>query len=510
MGSAPIRVGIDSHGAEADGEGNATYTRNLIAALYAEPGDDASRSSRADPRHPFYGGLPPRPGRGPSACGRGPACSASRSRSGAPPRGQRVDCLHVQYAAPLGWRGSARRHRPRPRLPSRAGVVSRRPPPRPARARAAEHRARLASHHVLRVLSAATSRRATAWRPARLPSFRWPRRRGFPLATAGGDSGRARALRARARASCSRWAGSTGERTSSGCSSRYGRLRAAGVSDVPLVIGGKPDYGVDDVLRRAKLVPARLERSASWDDPRRGSAALLRRGRVLRVPVALRGLWAAVDRGDGVRHARGELGPHGACPSWSMRPGCSSIPRTSTPSPTAMARLLTTPLAARPRPAGPRAEPPLLLGRDRPPHPLRLPRSGPSTAVGSAGLYVTMGACRETSRGFASPCSARAACPRATAASRRAPRSWARASPRAGTRSPCTAACRTSRHPGREYRGMRLVKLPTIRQKHLDTIAHSFLSSLHALFRATTSRSTSTWARPGVLDPAARRDSGSS
>ena len=31
------------------------------------------------------------------------------------------------------------------------------------------------------------------------------------------------------------------------------------------------------------------------------------------------------------------------------------------------------------------------------------------------------------------------------------------------------------------YRGMRLVKLPTIRSKHLDTIAHTFLSSLHAL-----------------------------
>jgi glycosyltransferase involved in cell wall biosynthesis len=36
-------------------------------------------------------------------------------------------------------------------------------------------------------------------------------------------------------------------------------------------------------------------------------------------------------------------------------------------------------------------------------------------------------------------------------------------------------------YPGREYRGMRLVKLPTIRSKHLDTIVHTFLSSLHAL-----------------------------
>ncbi len=31
----------------------------------------------------------------------------------------------------------------------------------------------------------------------------------------------------------------------------YAELRASGVSDAPLVIGGKPDYGVDAVLRRA-------------------------------------------------------------------------------------------------------------------------------------------------------------------------------------------------------------------------------------------------------------------
>jgi len=37
--------------------------------------------------------------------------------------------------------------------------------------------------------------------------------------------------------------------------------------------------------------------------------------------------------------------------------------------------------------------------------------------------------------------------------------------------------------PGTAYRGMRLVKLPTIRSKHLDTIVHTLLSSLHALVR---------------------------
>jgi glycosyltransferase involved in cell wall biosynthesis len=46
-----------------------------------------------------------------------------------------------------------------------------------------------------------------------------------------------------------------------------------------------------------------------------------------------------------------------------------------------------------------------------------------------------------------------------------------------------TVYCRVPHvsHPGSSYRGMRLVKLPTIRSKHLDTIVHTLLSSLHAL-----------------------------
>lgn len=36
-------------------------------------------------------------------------------------------------------------------------------------------------------------------------------------------------------------------------------------------------------------------------------------------------------------------------------------------------------------------------------------------------------------------------------------------------------------YPGTEYRGMRLIKLPTIQNKYLDTIVHTFLSSVHAL-----------------------------
>jgi hypothetical protein len=33
------------------------------------------------------------------------------------------------------------------------------------------------------------------------------------------------------------------------------------------------------------------------------------------------------------------------------------------------------------------------------------------------------------------------------------------------------------------YRGIRLVKIPTIRNKYIETIAHSFLSSVHSFFQ---------------------------
>jgi glycosyltransferase involved in cell wall biosynthesis len=48
-----------------------------------------------------------------------------------------------------------------------------------------------------------------------------------------------------------------------------------------------------------------------------------------------------------------------------------------------------------------------------------------------------------------------------------------------------TVYCRSHHitYPGSHYKGMRLVKLPTIPNKYLDTIIHSFLSSLHALFQ---------------------------
>jgi len=45
-----------------------------------------------------------------------------------------------------------------------------------------------------------------------------------------------------------------------------------------------------------------------------------------------------------------------------------------------------------------------------------------------------------------------------------------------------TVYCRTYfTPPGKEHNGMRVVRLPTIRSKHLETLVHTFLSTLHVL-----------------------------
>ena len=61
-----------------------------------------------------------------------------------------------------------------------------------------------------------------------------------------------------------------------------------------------------------------------------------------------------------------------------------------------------------------------------------------------------------------------------------------------------TVYCRTNNVGRREplYRGVRLALLPTVSHKYLDTIAHTFLSTLHLLLRpliiATSYRDMST------------------
>ncbi len=100
-----MRFGIDSHSAEREGEGNSTYCRNLISALLAAGGHHDFPLFAANPDHAFYRRVSPRgrsrvirvaQGRGLARLGWALARAASR---------ERVDSLHVQYTAPLGYRG---------------------------------------------------------------------------------------------------------------------------------------------------------------------------------------------------------------------------------------------------------------------------------------------------------------------------------------------------------------------------------------------------------------------
>jgi hypothetical protein len=52
-----LKFGIDTHGAEREGEGNSTYIRNLTRALLALGGDDVFALFAGDPRHSFYRSL---------------------------------------------------------------------------------------------------------------------------------------------------------------------------------------------------------------------------------------------------------------------------------------------------------------------------------------------------------------------------------------------------------------------------------------------------------------------
>ena len=104
-GFAGLYFGIDAHGAEREGEGNSTYTRGLISALLAAGGSDRFALFAANPDHLFYRSLPARgrsrairvaQGRGLARLGWALARAASR---------EAVDGLHVQYIAPVGYRG---------------------------------------------------------------------------------------------------------------------------------------------------------------------------------------------------------------------------------------------------------------------------------------------------------------------------------------------------------------------------------------------------------------------
>jgi glycosyltransferase involved in cell wall biosynthesis len=100
-----MNFGIDTHGGEREGEGNSTYTRNLCRSLVDLDGDDTFALFAGEPTHSFYRSLG--------------ASERFRVRAVAQHRGlgrvlwalaraaahERVDALHVQYFAPLGYTG---------------------------------------------------------------------------------------------------------------------------------------------------------------------------------------------------------------------------------------------------------------------------------------------------------------------------------------------------------------------------------------------------------------------
>ncbi|MBM3310864.1 MAG: glycosyltransferase family 4 protein [Candidatus Aminicenantes bacterium] len=101
-----MRVGIDAHAAEADGTGNCTYVRNLVAALLGVDAENQYFLYVTDPGHPFYRRLAGRP----NAFVRplkikNPLIRIPVHLSRATERDE-VDVLHVQYIAPPFHRGA--------------------------------------------------------------------------------------------------------------------------------------------------------------------------------------------------------------------------------------------------------------------------------------------------------------------------------------------------------------------------------------------------------------------
>jgi glycosyltransferase involved in cell wall biosynthesis len=244
--------GIDAHGAEREGEGNSTYSRGLISALFAVAGDDDFALFAGHPDHAFYRSLPVRgrsrairvaQGRGLARLGWALARAASR---------ERVDGLHVQYTAPLGYHG------PLVVTVHDLGFLH------------VPESFPLALRVALRVLVPRSMARASriitdsefgrrdivaryAIRPEKIAVIplgadarfhpRTSRQTAPVLARYGLESGFLFSLgRLNRRKNLERLL------------LAYARLRTRVASDAPLVIGGKLDYGVEEVLRRAKLL----------------------------------------------------------------------------------------------------------------------------------------------------------------------------------------------------------------------------------------------------------------
>ena len=246
-----MRFGIDSHSAEREGEGNTTYTRNLVAAMCAAAAEDDVVLFAGNPGHPFYRSLRP--------SGRSRILRVAQGRGigrltwalGRAASRERVDGLHVQYVAPLAYRG------PLVVTVHDLGYLHV-PESFPVALRVA-----------LRVLVPPSMTRAS--RIITISEFtrrdilaRYPIRPEKITVTPLAAEARFRpCVEAETVAVLDRYGLRPGFVFSLGRLNRrknlerllnaYARLRKEGSVDVPLVIGGKPDYGIGEALRRAKL-----------------------------------------------------------------------------------------------------------------------------------------------------------------------------------------------------------------------------------------------------------------
>jgi glycosyltransferase involved in cell wall biosynthesis len=100
-----VNFGIDTHGCEREGEGNSTYIRNLSRSLLTLDDHDTFALFAGEPDHSFYRSLSATPRfRIRSVAQHGGLGRILWALTRAAAR-ERVDALHVQYFAPLGYAG---------------------------------------------------------------------------------------------------------------------------------------------------------------------------------------------------------------------------------------------------------------------------------------------------------------------------------------------------------------------------------------------------------------------
>ncbi len=255
-----MNFGIDTHGCEREGEGNSTYTRNLSRSLLALDGDYTFALFAGEPGHSFYRSLRATP----RFCIRAVAQHGGLGRilwalARAAAR-ERVDALHVQYFAPLGYAGpialtvhdlgfvdvpasfpSSHRLLMRALVPWSVRRAARVITPSEFTRRALQARYGVASHRINVIWPGVSEN----FHPLTETEIR------AVLARYGLEPGFLFSL------------GRLNRRKNLGTLLRaYAALRAPGRADLSLVIGGKADHGVEELVRGFR--ESRQSSSVRW------------------------------------------------------------------------------------------------------------------------------------------------------------------------------------------------------------------------------------------------------